>query len=644
MSEGRSSKRGRGLRSRWLWAGAAFLLVLVVAAGVFAVRLKNLVNSEVAEATLAKDELLDGVHLLKSAGMSLTPDQSIRVVSDFQKADQRFAHVNAVLKHSRSIGIVQALPFAGDQVKASMALSDMGWHFARTGTMLVDALDTALASQPPGTASAKVGPGQKLLITMEALDPKLAGISLELDRAAADRQAVPAKGLVPQLSAAVAQLDAKVDLRSVRDELKILRAIEPAIREFLGESGARSYLVLQQDPAELRPTGGFIGSVGFLSFDKGTMAPFQPEDVYAIDRDANGIYGISRSSTHVPAPSPLVTTFHLNSWALRDSNWWPDFPTSARQAEFFLEKEAGRKVDGVIAIDPYLIQRLLGVVGPVTVPETGDIVDQKNFFSTTLFRVELNQGPGHKSFLSYAARAIFPKLLGTPSKKWPALLDALRWGCDARSLQAYIHDAGAESFVDRFGCGGELRASNGDGLMVVDTNVGGNKDDFWLQRKFSMSIRMNSDGSAHHTLRLHYFGLTAHGFLTAQWGYTGWLRVYLPPSSSVTGISGVELAQSTELDHRLLAGWLYVQFSHTADVTIEYDVPAGTMRSGDGQVQVLWQKQAGRQADSISVELEPPAGSTLQSAKLGPTQVADGPVKTDLSVDRDFIFTYVQPH
>jgi hypothetical protein len=508
--------------------------------------------------------------------------------------------------------------------------------------MLVYALDTALAAQPAGTAATKEGPGQKLLITMEALDPKLADMSLELDRAAADRQAVPSKGLVPQLSSAVAQLDAKVDLRSVRDGLTTLRAIEPAIRELLGESGARSYLVLQQDPAELRATGGFIGSVGYLSFDKGKMAPFQPEDVYAIDRGPTGFYGFGQNSTQVPAPAPLVTTFHLNSWALRDSNWSPDFPTSARQAEFFLQKEAGKKVDGVIAIDPYFIQRLLAVLGPVTVPETGDVVDEKNFFSTTLNRVELNQGPGHKSFLTYAARVIFPKLLGMPSNKWPALLDALRWGCDARSLQAYLHDAGAEAFVDRFGCGGEVKPSDGDGLMVIDSNVGGNKDDFWLKRTFSLRVSMNGNGSAHHTLHLHYYGLTPHGFLTAQWGYTGWLRIYLPTSSVLTGFNGAEFSQSTELDHRQLAGWLYVQFSHTTDVTIDYDVPSGTMRSSDGQLHLIWQKQPGRQADPISVELVPPAGWNLQSARLGPSRVNDGPVATDLATDREFIFKYVR--
>jgi hypothetical protein len=270
------------------------------------------------------------------------------------------------------------------------------------------------------------------------------------------------------------------------------------------------------------------------------------------------------------------------------------------------------------------------------------VVDEKNFFSTTLNRVELNQGPGHKSFLTYAARVIFPKLLGMPSNKWPALLDALRWGCDARSLQAYLHDAGAEAFVDRFGCGGEVKPSDGDGLMVIDSNVGGNKDDFWLKRTFSLRVSMNGNGSAHHTLHLHYYGLTPHGFLTAQWGYTGWLRIYLPTSSVLTGFNGAEFSQSTELDHRQLAGWLYVQFSHTTDVTIDYDVPSGTMRSSDGQLHLIWQKQPGRQADPISVELVPPAGWNLQSARLGPSRVNDGPVATDLATDREFIFKYVR--
>lgn len=642
MSEGRFLRRGRGLRSRWLLAGAALLLVLLIAAGVVGFRMKNLVSSEVAEATLAKDELLDGVHLLKSGGLTLTPDESVRVVSDFRKAEQHFAHVNAVLKHSRSINVLQALPFAGDQIKASIALSDMGWHFARTGTLLVDALDTALASQPAGTAAPKEGPGQKVLSTMQALDPKLADISLELDKAAADRQAVPSSGLLPQLSSAVAQLDAKVDLRTVREGLTTLRAVEPAVREFLGESAARSYLVLQQDPAELRATGGFIGSVGFLSFDKGKMAPFQPVDVYEIDRNAIGIYGLGAATTHVPAPAPLVTTFNLNSWALRDSNWSPDFPSSARQAEFFLEKEAGRKVDGVIAIDPYFIQRLLGIIGPVTVPETGDVVDAKNFFAITLDRVESNQGAGHKSFLSYAARVIFPKLLAMPSNKWPALLDALSWGCDTRSLQAYLHDAAAEAFVDRFRCGGEVRPSDGDSVLVIDSNVGGNKDDFWLKRKFSVRITMNSDGSAHHALHLQYFGLTPHGFVTQKWGYTGWLRVYLPTSSTLTATNGVTFGQSTELGHRMLAGWLYVEFSHTVDVNIEYNVPADVVGSRDGQFRLLWQKQAGRPADPISVELLPAGGWKLLSAKEGSAPVATGLVGTDLSIDREFLFKYVR--
>src|SRR5450756_2740619 len=42
----------------------------------------------------------------------------------------------------------------------------------------------------------------------------------------------------------------------------------PAI---LGWDAPRRYLVLTQNPAELRPTGGYIGSFGIVSFDKGRI-------------------------------------------------------------------------------------------------------------------------------------------------------------------------------------------------------------------------------------------------------------------------------------------------------------------------------------------------------------------------------------
>jgi hypothetical protein len=48
---------------------------------------------------------------------------------------------------------------------------------------------------------------------------------------------------------------------------------------------------------------------------------------------------------------------------LRDSNWDPDFEKSAGNAEWFLEKEINREVDGVMAIDLNYTKKLIESFG-----------------------------------------------------------------------------------------------------------------------------------------------------------------------------------------------------------------------------------------------------------------------------------------
>jgi hypothetical protein len=620
------------------------VVILLVAGTALGLRVRSTLLEINADAGIGRDQLLAGAHLVKVGGANLTVEQSTMATSYFQSAQNRFRHARDALKHDRLTQVMARLPWLGDQVGAATELSDMGVHLARTGELGVDALKAVLPVRAPVVSPAG-NPGQKILQTLDALDPKLSAIAAEIDQAAADRAHIPRTGLLPPLTKAIRQLDQKVDIKSLRDGVAGLRAQQPAIRQLLGQSGAQSYLVLQQDPAELRATGGFIGSVGFLTFDGGKMEPYNPIDVYAIDRNAAGqVYGFAGASTGVAPPAPLAKTFRLNSWTLRDSNWSPDFPTSAAQAEFFLKREAGKTVDGVIAIDPYFIARLLTVVGPTTVPETGDVVDANNFFSTTLNRVQMNEDAAtHKSFLSFAAKAIFPRLLAVPPSKWLSMLEVLSWGCDSRSLQAHFTNAQLQALVDRYHCGGQLQPLRSDGLMVVDSNVGGNKDDFWLQRKYALKIELNQDGSAKHTLHIHYSGLTPHGVqLTKYWGFTGWLRVYLPPSSSLITSSGAQIEEATDLGRRVLQGWVYVPFYQTLDVTIVYSVGASDMYPSNGGLHLIWQKQAGRPADAATVEVTPPWGWKLATAQVGKAKESD-PITTDLSVDRAFTFTFQHP-
>jgi len=600
-----------------------------------ALKVRSTLLAVEAEANQGKTELLAGAAIIKRGGASLSQAEIAQAQLDFRAADTHFGQANDSLTHGRLISIIGLIPGLDRQVAAGKRLTDMGIHLSRAGGLGVQALGV-LSSKGP-----KQGPGEKLLAILNAIDPKLDAVSEELRIVETDRNAIPSTGLLPPVRKAVLQFDSKYKAADINNLIAGIRTNEPVLREILGVSGPRTYLVLQQDPAELRGSGGFIGSVGFLSFDKGHMAPFTPEDVYKVDRP-NGVslLGPPGTASHVDAPYPLVKIFNLPSWTLRDSNWSPDFPTAAREAEFLLDRETHRHVDGVIAIDPYFISKLLAVIGPTTVPETGDVVTAVNFYATTLQRVHPETGPAvGKSFLSEAANAIFSRLLAAPSSDWVPLAQAVQAGCGSRSVQAYFNDPNAENFISRSDCSVRVLPV-ADALTVVESNVGGNKDDFWMQRRYSLRLTVQPDGSVQHLLILHYGGLTSHGPPTGTWGYTGWLRVYLPSSSSIVSISGANLDSSIELGRQVLQGWFYVQFGATQEITVVYRTDAAGIHSTNHHLELLWQKQAGRLADPISVELVVPPSWKVVKSELNHATTTGSLVKSDLSVDRDFQFWF----
>jgi hypothetical protein len=564
-------------------------------------------------------------------------------VAHFSNAETAFQRASTVLQQSRMIGLASLLPGASTQVGAARRLSDIGVHASRVGRIGAQALDGLVTADPSNAKDAS--PTQKLLDLLVVIKPRLNAIDAELDAISKDRSAIPSSGLIAPLDKAVSEFDTKLNLDATRAAVAAIRSDAEPLKQLLGADGNHTYLVLHQNPAELRATGGFIGGVGFLSFDHGRMAPYQPKDVYEIDGPAPwGRPVATGSANQVDPPAPMVKTFSLKNWQLRDANWSPDMPTAARQAEFFLNLEAGKKVDGVIALDPYFISKVLAVVGPVQVPETGDTVNAENFFSTSLQRVDVEKGKGPgKQFLAYASKAIFARLLASPAKDWPALLQALQWGCQTRSVQAYFHDPQLQSFVISNACSGQLRPLKADGLMIVDSNINGTKDDYWLTRRFDLQLDVKPDGTVRHTLRLHYDGLTPHGILTGGGRYIDWVRIYLPPEANLVSANGASFELSSELGRRVLQGWLYVAFSEPTDVTLVYDVNAGSLRTTTGHLDFLWQKQAGRQADRISVELSLPAGWTLTSKNLGPGRASNRKTESDLSIDREFAFDFRSP-
>ncbi|KRF05354.1 hypothetical protein ASH00_11710 [Arthrobacter sp. Soil782] len=129
----------------------------------------------------------------------------------------------------------------------------------------------------------------------------------------------------------------------------------------LGADGARNYLILIQNNAEVRATGGIPGALALVSVTSGE-----------IELSAQGSGAdLGKFSPPIPVDPVQVQIYSARLGTFMQSvNLTPDFPTAAQTAKAMWEdRNDGVTIDGVIALDPVVLANILSATGPV---ELGD--------------------------------------------------------------------------------------------------------------------------------------------------------------------------------------------------------------------------------------------------------------------------------
>ncbi len=156
-----------------------------------------------------------------------------------------------------------------------------------------------------------------------------------------------------------------------------LQAIDLA-PDMLGAGEPRTYLVLFTTPSESRGLGGFIGSYGELTIDDGrlTLSNFGR----AQDLDAAAVQAGARVEGHEAFLRQYGRFGYgddgaVGNAAFRNLAMSPDFPTVAEIGASLYEQTTGREVDGVIAMDPFVVSALVRYVGTIDLPTVGVQLD-----------------------------------------------------------------------------------------------------------------------------------------------------------------------------------------------------------------------------------------------------------------------------
>ncbi len=289
---------------------------------------------------------------------------------------------------------------------------------------------------------------------------------------------------------------ARAAILALYNDAGYLISAGPVILSTLGSLTPRRYLVVFQNPAELRPTGGFIGSFALLDIKNGAV-----QKLFVPPGGSYDLQGVLKTNVHAPLPLHIINA----RWEFQDGNWFPDFPTSARKLMWFLEKSQGPTVDGVIAINASVLPALLAVVGPVTL-ENGQTVtaDDALQYLRQSINTSVAQGSNKpKQIVTDLAPALVKTVTEGSREKFLGLITTLLQSLERRDIQFYARDESLQRQITSFGWDGAVRDNpDGDYLFVVNTNIGGQKTDAVVKQSIDHQAQIAEDGTVRVTVRL----------------------------------------------------------------------------------------------------------------------------------------------
>ena len=302
------------------------------------------------------------------------------------------------------------------------------------------------------------------------------------------------------------------------------------------DGGKKQYMVLLQNESELRAGGGFIGSWAMLGFEDGKLIDFDIQDIYEADGQLKG---------HVEPPAAIKNYLGQANWFMRDANWQADFPAAAKDIQWFLEKETGRKVDGVIGVNLTVAKAILGVIGEVYVPDFKEKINKDNIYEQAEFYSETNSFAGSsqkKSFLGAVGKQLYEEIKNIKAEKRWQLIEAAIEMLQENEIQVALNEKKGAAAVAELGWNGAIyngKCTSGqcfaDYLYVVESNLGVNKANYFLYRNIDQTVEI-SNQSIGRVVKISYENSAKNNSWPGG-DYKNYERVYIPASSNLAEVS-----------------------------------------------------------------------------------------------------------
>ncbi|MGC9610834.1 MAG: DUF4012 domain-containing protein [Minisyncoccia bacterium] len=305
----------------------------------------------------------------------------------------------------------------------------------------------------------------------------------------------------------------------------------------------RHLLVFFENPSEIRPGGGFVGSYADITINGGQMKNMDVRDIY----DPDGQLDLK-----IVPPEQLQTL--TTDWGARDANWFFDFPTSAKTIIRFLEaskmySEKNITFNAAIALNINIVKTMLAATGPIYLPDYKITIDQNNLLYEIQRSVEAGadkKAGQPKKILKTLAPVLLQQLNGLSADAQKNLFDGVKNHLAKKDIMLYVKDEELAGFLAESNLDGAVFGlpNNfwGSYLAVVNANVAGGKSDAFVKEKITANIDVDTNGNTFTnvlTTRTHNGNLEQDPWWKAD--NKDFIQVFSELNSNLVTVSGNDI-------------------------------------------------------------------------------------------------------
>ncbi len=262
-------------------------------------------------------------------------------------------------------------------------------------------------------------------------------------------------------------------------EFQLLRQFIKVAPSALGSERPMKYLVVFQNSAEARGTGGIIGAYAQVQIWRGKIS---------ILRQGSNVDLQSMDFIPVKMPDEYINVYGSDPAIWQNSNLSPHFPYAAKIWSALWQKQFNEKLDGVIATDPEALSYVLQAIGPITLA-TGEKITSDNVVEKTLstaYQRFATDNNARKQYLLEVMSGVVEKLLQGEFSPITLAQKIQTPVLEHRVLISFTNSRD-QSLITPTVVSGNLDSGPNNEFRVVIQNTAGNKLDYYLSKQTSIT-------------------------------------------------------------------------------------------------------------------------------------------------------------